>query len=156
MYSLTILIHRDAFKKYKGDIGTLSDHCLLKSCEKYYKLSGNIKTIVNMGHGKKYFDPFLHKDMSPFWWSKKGDSFYPPSLLYVPMSPSVFFLFLKASLIFSKVLYLDKVTGLKQVDHYMSCSTPNFRAGCGNLKQKFSIQYSFMRGHWEFIEQELP
>ena len=28
--------------------------------------------------GKKYFDPFLHKDMSPFWWSKKGDSFHPP------------------------------------------------------------------------------
>ena len=57
------------------------------------KLSGKRKTKVNMGHVTKKFNPSLHKDMSPFWWSKNRGFFLPPSLLYVPMAPSgqVFF-----------------------------------------------------------------
>ena len=105
--------------------------------------------------GKNILTPSSIKICPLFDEVKTGIVFTPPPSCMFQCHLR-FFLFLKASLIFSKVLYLDKVTGLKQVDHYMSCSTPNFRAGCGNLKQKFSIQYSFMRGHWEFIEQELP
>ena len=55
------------------------NYCLILSIEKLwkcYKLSGNRNTKVNMG--QKNFDPSLHKDMSHFWWSKKGDIFYPP------------------------------------------------------------------------------
>ena len=48
---------------------------------------------------QKDFDPSLHKNMSPFWWTKKRGLFLPPSLPYGPMSPSQqFFFFLNASL----------------------------------------------------------
>ena len=52
---------------------------------------------------QKDFDPSLHKNMSPFWWTKKRGLFLPPSLPYGPMSPSQQFLFLNASLILSVV-----------------------------------------------------
>ena len=42
---------------------------------------------------QKDFDPSLHKNMSPFWWTKKRGFFLPPSLLYGPMSPSQQFFF---------------------------------------------------------------
>ena len=48
--------------------------------------------------GQKRFDPSPHKNMSPFWWTKKREFFLPPSLPYGPMSPSQQFFFLKASL----------------------------------------------------------
>ena len=43
---------------------------------------------------QKYYDPSPHKNMSPFWWTKKRD-FLPPSLPYGPMSPSQQFFFLE-------------------------------------------------------------
>ena len=42
---------------------------------------------------QKDFDPSLHKNMSPFWWTKKRGLFLPPSLPYGPMSPSQQFFF---------------------------------------------------------------
>ena len=42
---------------------------------------------------QKDFDPSLHKNMSPFWWTKKRGLFLPPSLPYGPMSPSPQFFF---------------------------------------------------------------
>ena len=52
---------------------------------------------------QKDFDPSLHKNMSPFWWTKKRGFFLPPSLPYGPMSPSQQFFFFEC---FPKV-YVD-------------------------------------------------
>ena len=42
---------------------------------------------------QKDLDPSLHKNMSPFWWTKKRGFILPPSLPYGPMSPSQKFFF---------------------------------------------------------------
>ena len=59
---------------------------------------------------QKDFDPSLHKNMSPFWWTKKRGLFLPPSLPYGPMSPSQQFFFLNASLTGFQVLILSFLT----------------------------------------------
>ena len=55
---------------------------------------------------QKDFDPSLHKNMSPFWWTKKRGLFLPPSLPYGPMSPSQQFFFFECIPYINKLLLI--------------------------------------------------
>ena len=74
---------------------------------------------------QKDFDPSLHKNMSPFWWTKKRGLFLPPSLPYGPMSPSQQFFFFECipkpdTWCKKRIEIIISIFFLKQVSKFLS------------------------------------
>ena len=81
---------------------------------------------------QKDFDPSLHKNMSPFWWTKKSGFFTPLPPIWTNVSFSAIF-FLTASLTLSEVRYpWPSLTGKGPV--VRTCNSG--RENCGSCKNE--------------------